>query len=59
MIKELITLAEIELLTGNGSQKEKQRLISENLTEEMLMDKFSGKGVAPDFQAKLNIKGSP
>jgi DNA ligase-1 len=36
MIKELITLAEIELLTGNGSQKEKQRLISENLTEEML-----------------------
>jgi hypothetical protein len=26
----------------------------QNLTEQMLMDKFSGKGVAPDFQAKLN-----
>jgi hypothetical protein len=36
MIKELRTLAEVELLTGNGSQKEKQRLISENLSEEML-----------------------
>jgi DNA ligase-1 len=36
MIKELRILSEIELLTGNGSQKEKQRLISENLSEEML-----------------------
>lgn len=36
MIKELIKLAEIELLTGNGSQKEKLQIISENLTEEML-----------------------
>jgi hypothetical protein len=26
----------------------------ESLTDQMLMDKFSGKGVAPDFQAKLN-----
>jgi antitoxin component YwqK of YwqJK toxin-antitoxin module len=26
----------------------------ESLTEQMLMDKYSGKGVAPDFQAKLN-----
>jgi DNA ligase-1 len=36
MKKELAVLLEIELLTGNGSQKEKQRLISENLSEEML-----------------------
>ena len=26
----------------------------ENLTEEMLMDKFSGRGVSPEFQPKLN-----
>lgn len=26
----------------------------ESLTEQMLMDKFSGKGVSPDFQPKLN-----
>ena len=26
----------------------------ESLTDQMLMDKYSGKGVAPDFQAKLN-----
>lgn len=36
MINELRTLAEVELLTGNGSQKEKQRLIAESLSEEML-----------------------
>jgi DNA ligase-1 len=36
MIKELKVLAEVELLTGNGSQKEKQRLISESLSDEML-----------------------
>ena len=36
MKKELAVLLEVELLTGNGSQKEKQRLISENLSEEML-----------------------
>lgn len=36
MINELRTLLEVELLTGNGSQKEKQRLISESLSEEML-----------------------
>jgi DNA ligase-1 len=36
MKKELAVLQEVELLTGNGSQKEKQRLISENLSEEML-----------------------
>lgn len=36
MLKELIKLAEIELLTGNGSQKEKLQKISENLSEEML-----------------------
>lgn len=36
MKKELSVLLEVELLTGNGSQKEKQRLISENLSEEML-----------------------
>jgi DNA ligase 1 len=36
MIKDLITLSVIENLSGNGSQKEKQRLISENLSEEML-----------------------
>ena len=36
MNKELAVLLEVELLTGNGSQKEKQRLISENLSEEML-----------------------
>jgi len=36
MKNELKVLAEVELLTGNGSQKEKQRLISESLSEEML-----------------------
>jgi len=36
MLKELRILSEIELLTGNGSQKEKQNLISENLSDEML-----------------------
>lgn len=36
MINELRTLAEVELLTGNGSQKEKQRFIAESLSEEML-----------------------
>jgi DNA ligase-1 len=36
MKKELEVLLAVELLTGNGSQKEKQRLISENLSEEML-----------------------
>lgn len=36
MKKELLVLLEVECLTGNGSQKEKQRLISENLSEEML-----------------------
>jgi len=36
MKKELAVLLEVEILTGNGSQKEKQRLISENLSEEML-----------------------
>jgi len=36
MIKELLILAEVELLTGNGSQKEKQKKISENLSDEML-----------------------
>jgi DNA ligase-1 len=36
MKKELGVLLEVESLTGNGSQKEKQRLISENLSEEML-----------------------
>ena len=36
MKKELAFLLEVESLTGNGSQKEKQRLISENLSEEML-----------------------
>jgi len=36
MINELRTLAEVELLTGDGSQKEKQRLIAEFLSEEML-----------------------
>jgi len=33
MKKELAVLLEVEILTGNGSQKEKQRLISENLSE--------------------------
>jgi DNA ligase-1 len=36
MKKELEILSQVERLTGNGSQKEKQRLISENLSEEML-----------------------
>ncbi len=36
MKKELLVLLKVESLTGNGSQKEKQRLISENLSEEML-----------------------
>lgn len=36
MKKELIKLAEIEMLSGNGSQKEKLQIISENLSEEML-----------------------
>lgn len=36
MKNELKVLAQVELLTGNGSQKEKQRLISESLSEEML-----------------------
>lgn len=36
MINELRTLAKVEILTGNGSQKEKQRLIAESLSEEML-----------------------
>lgn len=36
MKKELRLLLAIESLTGNGSQKEKQKLISENLSDEML-----------------------
>ena len=36
MKKELRVLLAVESLEGNGSQKEKQRLISENLSEEML-----------------------
>lgn len=36
MKKELIKLAEIEMLSGNGSQKEKLQIISENLSEQML-----------------------
>jgi DNA ligase-1 len=36
MKKELRILLAVESLEGNGSQKEKQRLISENLSEEML-----------------------
>ena len=36
MKQELRVLLAVESLTGNGSQKEKQRLISENLSEEML-----------------------
>jgi DNA ligase-1 len=36
MKKELRVLLAVESLTGNGSQKEKQRLISDNLSEEML-----------------------
>lgn len=35
MINELKILSALESLTGNGSQKEKQRLLSENLTEVM------------------------
>jgi DNA ligase-1 len=35
MINELKILSTLESLTGNGSQKEKQRLLSENLTEVM------------------------
>jgi len=35
MLKELEIFCQLEELTGNGSQKEKQRLISQNLTEEM------------------------
>ena len=35
MINELKILSKLESLTGNGSQKEKQRLLSENLTEVM------------------------
>jgi len=35
MLKELEIFCQLENLTGNGSQKEKQRLISENLTEQM------------------------
>lgn len=35
MLKELEIFCQLEELTGNGSQKEKQRLIAENLTEEM------------------------
>ena len=36
MKKELRVLLAVESLEGNGSQKEKQRLISENLSDEML-----------------------
>jgi len=36
MKKELRVLLAVESLTGNGSQKEKQKLISDNLSEEML-----------------------
>jgi len=36
MLKELEVLSRMENLTGNGSQKEKQKLISENLTEQMI-----------------------
>lgn len=36
MKKELELLSKIEKLSGNGSQKEKQTLISNNLSEEML-----------------------
>jgi DNA ligase-1 len=35
MIKELRILRAIELMEGNGSQKEKQNLIAENLTHEL------------------------
>ena len=35
MIRELEIFCQMETLTGNGSQKEKQRLIFENLSEEM------------------------
>ena len=36
MKKELRVLLAVESLEGNGSQKEKQKMISENLSEEML-----------------------
>lgn len=36
MKQELRVLLSVESIEGNGSQKEKQRLISENLSEEML-----------------------
>lgn len=36
MKQELRVLLSVESMEGNGSQKEKQRLISENLSEEML-----------------------
>jgi hypothetical protein len=36
MKKELRVLLAVESLEGNGSQKEKQKLISDNLSEEML-----------------------
>ncbi len=36
MKKELRVLLAVESLTGNGSQKEKQKLISDNLSDEML-----------------------
>ena len=36
MKKDLRVLLAVESLTGNGSQKEKQKLISDNLSEEML-----------------------
>lgn len=36
MLKELTILCQMEKLTGNGSQKEKQRLIAENLSDEMI-----------------------
>ena len=36
MIKELEIFCQMETLTGNGSQKEKQRLIFENLSDEMI-----------------------
>lgn len=35
MLKELSILSEIENLSGNGSQKEKQKLIAENLSDTM------------------------
>lgn len=36
MIKELEIFCQMESLTGNGSQKEKQKLIFENLSDEMI-----------------------